>query len=96
MRWSQDDKQKFVELCPESVAESLTAYIEIGRPPGGFLHAVLTNDLTEAFSRADRINRHCMFEIVSALCNYAPASCWGNAEKVMAWLEACADERRKK
>jgi hypothetical protein len=96
MKWSQDDKQKFVELCPESVSESLVAYIETGRPTGGFLYALLSNDLREAFGRADMTNRHCMFEIVVALHNYAPAPCWGNKEKVEAWLKACADERSKK
>jgi hypothetical protein len=96
VKWSQDDKQKFVELCPESVAESLVAYIEQGRPTGGFLYAVLTNDLYETFGRADHINRHCVFEIVSAIFNYAPANCWGSKEKVEAWLKACADERSKK
>ena len=94
IKWSQSDKDKFIRLCPESVAESLVAYIETGRPTGDFLHAVLTNNLREAFGRADIINRFALFDIVSALYNYAPADCWGSKEKVAAWYEARANERK--
>ena len=93
MTWPQSDKEKFLGLCPKSVAESLVAYIEIGRPTGDFLYAVLTNNLREAFGRADTVNRHCMFDIVSALYNYAPATCWGSKQKVVAWYEARDKER---
>jgi len=91
-KWSPDDKTKFMELCPDSVAESLVAYIESGRPTGDFLNAVLTNNLSESFGRADDRNREVLFDIVTALYNYAPANCWGSEEKVAAWYEARAKE----
>ena len=33
------------ERCPESVGEQLRMYIEEGRPVGGFIRAVIENDL---------------------------------------------------
>lgn len=72
---------------PASTKESIEAYVNTRRPTGGFLRAVLSNDLKEACARADEDNRRCLFEIVCVLYNYAPSKCWGSPEKVDAWLE---------
>lgn len=71
---------------PERILESLNAYAKEGRPTGGFLRAVLENNLSEAFGRADEENRKCLFEIVSYVYNELPIPCWGSPEKVKAWL----------
>lgn len=74
------------EGCPESVQGPLERYIEDRIPTGGFLMAVLSNDLRGSLSRADLHNRNNIFQIVSWLYNNAPSDCWGSADKVSAWL----------
>jgi hypothetical protein len=71
---------------PHHVHEGLREYIAARRPVGGFLTAVLSNDLLEACVRADEINQRCLTAIVHFLHAYAPAPCWGSPEKVTAWL----------
>ena len=75
-----------IELVPAHMQSGLRRYIEDRIPPGDFMQAVLENDLREALGRADQINRHALFDIVSWLWSYAPADCWGSPEKVAAWL----------
>jgi hypothetical protein len=81
------------DRLPVGLRGGLERYIEHGVPPGHFLTAVLTNDLREACSRADDINRYLLWDIVGWLWNEAPAPCWGSPEKVSAWLLA-AEQRR--
>lgn len=72
---------------PEHVAEGLIAYVRHGRPVGGFLTAVLCNDLKEAVGRADEQCLDNLVAIVGWLYNEAPAACWGSLEKVNAWKD---------
>lgn len=71
---------------PEHLRGGMKRYIEQYCPTGGFLEAVLENNLVEAFGRADEVNRERMFDIVNFLYNEAPADCWGSPAKVEAWL----------
>ncbi|MBS7703265.1 hypothetical protein [Chelatococcus asaccharovorans] len=66
--------------------DALRRYIEHGIQPGGFLTAVLSNDLREACARADAMNRHLLFDYVQFLYNEAPGGCWGSPEVVDAWI----------
>ena len=75
------------DLLPAHMQGGMRAYIEDKIPPGGFLRAVLANDLTGAFGRADHINVHRIRDYVDFLYNEAPSSCWGSEEKVSAWLK---------
>lgn len=68
--------------------EGLNAYIETGRPTGGFLRAVLTNDLMMAVDRADDGNRRNLPAYVGYLYNEAPMACYGSPEKIKEWMEA--------
>lgn len=52
-------------------------WYENGIPPGGFLTAVIDNDLREACGRADDTNRHCLFNYMQWFYNHAPAGTWG-------------------
>ncbi len=67
--------------------ESITRYVEIRVPAGGFLHACLQNDLSGATSRADSMNARLLPEIVSLIYCEVPSEAWGTREKVAAWLE---------
>lgn len=64
---------------------ALTRYINDGIPPGGFLTAVIQNDLKMAVSRADLDNQACLVAIVRLLYNHAPAGCWGRTGAVEDW-----------
>ena len=73
---------------PSDLIKSLTYYVEHHSETGGFLRAVLENDLTEAIGRADLDNLLILKDIVGYIFNELPMSCWGSKEKVKAWLKA--------
>lgn len=79
---------------PETIG-AIRRYIDQGLPPGDFLYAVLSNDLREAFGRADENNCREMFHIVAYLYNEAPRVCWGNVERVKEWLRIKEEARIK-
>ena len=70
---------------PYSTRETLDAWIRTGRPMGGFCEAVVSNDLREAFGRADENNRAAMYEIVAYLYNTAPIGSWGRPDCLKSW-----------
>jgi hypothetical protein len=70
---------------PEHIRGGLIRFVDHGILPGGFLQAVLSNDLPEACARADDENRPRLFAIVRWLWNEAPATCWGSPEAMRAW-----------
>ena len=74
-------------ILPEHIRDGAKRYIERGIPPGDFLRAVICNNLKESFARADRINIHRMFDIVSFFYNEAPAGCWGSIQKMERWIK---------
>ena len=69
------------------LANSVKMYIEEGIDGGGFLFALLSNNLGQAFCRADSDNTKAMKEWVMFLYNQAPSDCWGSKEKVQAWIK---------
>lgn len=77
---------------PPATLESIRSYVEDGIPPGDFLYAVLTHNLREAFARADEENTAAMRDIVVFCWAEIPAECWGNSEKVSAWMKKKAKE----
>ena len=70
---------------PEYMREPARLYIEEGELPGGFLMAVLTNNLVEAAARADEVNQQRLFEWAGWLYNEVPKPAWGSPTKVLAW-----------
>ena len=70
---------------PDHCIDGLIRYIVDGIKPGTFLQAVLRNNLVDAASHADEINRHHLFAYAVFLVSYAPSGCWGSAEAVKAW-----------
>jgi len=69
-----------------NIKDSLDRYVSDGVPTGGFLYAVLTNNLMDAFGRADEENRYDLFDICSYVYNKMPGSCWGSKEIVDEWI----------
>ena len=73
-------------LIPPHMIGAIKRYIVNGIQPGSFLTAVLSNDLKEAFARADSENSAAMQGWVQFLYNYAPSGCWGSPGRVSDWL----------
>ena len=69
-------------------------WIDHGIEPGHFCMAVITNDLFEAFGRADDTNIARMKDIIMFFYNDAPSGCYGSRAKAIAWQEARQAESR--
>ena len=74
-------------MIPERTLDGIKRYIEDRIQPGGFLTAVLENNLTKSFGSADEDNRKALYEIVGYCYGMLPFSCWGSPEKVEKWLK---------
>ena len=74
-------------MIPEHAKYQIDQYVDKRIPPGGFIAAVLANDLMEAFQRADDINTEYMRDIVQYIYNNTPSNCHGSPEIVRQWIE---------
>jgi hypothetical protein len=72
----------------QSTMDSLRRYAQHHIPTGGFLQAVLENNLMQACGRADEENAIALFQICSYIYNELPAPSHGSPAKVAAWLKA--------
>ena len=70
----------------EESKESLYNYFVHGFEPGGFMMAVLCNDLYGAAGRADFVNIDLLGEYAKWLVNHAPYQSYGSPEIVRGWL----------
>lgn len=71
----------------QQAKESINDYVKNGVPTGGFLKAVLENNLSESMGRADESSHENLFSICEYIYCYVPMECWGSPEKVLAWLK---------
>jgi hypothetical protein len=76
---------------PDEGLRDLENYVAHRIEPGGFLFAVLTNNLLVAVERADETNLRLLPQWVRLLDNYVPTECWGSDDRVEAWLQ-CEEE----
>ena len=74
-------------MIPEHLRRAIDRYVEHGTPLGGFLTAVICNDLKGALGKADTVSRASLFDIVSYCYNEIPSDCWGSPEKMAAWMK---------
>jgi hypothetical protein len=74
------------ERVPEHTVDALVRYRDHRLTPGGFLYAVLTNDLVGAALRADHLNFDALAHIVGWCSNELPQEAWGSEEAVKRWL----------
>lgn len=79
--------EEHIDQIPEHMREGMLNYINLGIPTGSFLEAVLSNDLSKAFSKADSINQHRLGDIVSYVYSFAPALCHGSPEDYAGWIK---------
>ncbi len=71
---------------PSHTIDPLLRYIMDGIEPGGFLLAVLRNDLFDACGRADEMNGRYLRNICAFLYSHAPAACKGSDERIARWM----------
>ena len=72
--------------APERIRASLDAYAAGAMPVvGGFLTAVLENDLRRAVAHADPVDRVALPEIVAYCEQVLPPESWGSRAAVEAW-----------
>jgi len=84
-------------MIPRHTQEALDRYVQCHIPPGDFLKAVLSNNLKEAFARADDMNTEAMGDIVKYMYNNIPSACWGSKEALEEWINMkpeTSDEQR--
>lgn len=74
------------------ITGALDRYVNDRVETGGFLRAVLENNLFEAIGRADSQNQHRLREICQYIYNEIPANCWGSKKIVNDWLNKKEDE----
>lgn len=75
-------------LIPNRFKVALDRYVVLCQRPGGFLTAVLSNDLTGSITRADEEALVALPHIVAYCYNRLPSNCWGSSKAVEAWLSA--------
>lgn len=73
---------------PAYMHDAIRNYVDHGWLPGGFLTAVLANDLFDAVAHADSANRFCLPAWVEFITNHCPAACHGSFERVNKWVNA--------
>lgn len=71
---------------PPLYAPGLARYLFDRVRPGGFLLAVLHNDLAEAVNRMNPGSLEALRSLVLFLHDFAPANSWGSSALVEAWL----------
>lgn len=74
------------EMVPEHLRDGLRRYVEDQIEPGGFLMAVLTNDLIRTVGLGTPTSLAGLHDLISFLWNHAPAPSWGTPQKVAEWL----------
>ncbi len=72
-------------VVPGHMHGAIRNYVINHLNPGDFLTAVLSNDLREAFGRADERNLVALHDWVNLLYNYVPGQCWGSQDAVYDW-----------
>ncbi len=88
----------YSKIPAQHMAGAVKRYIENGIAPGGFMTAIITNDLRGAIMRADSTNSSVIKEWIWWFQEHAPAACWGSEEKMESWptlLRVLKDNQRK-
>ena len=71
----------------ESTLQALTMHRDQGKPVGGFVTAVLENNLVQAICYADEDNLRDIVEITKWVYQEMPGGAWGSPSKVRGWRD---------
>ena len=72
--------------CPVHLQKGVDRYVNERLETGGFLRAVLENDLTGALNHADPESRECLYEVWDYVNETVPPQAWGGRMEVLNWL----------
>ena len=81
-------------MIPHAVLSGLVRYVRDGIVPGGFLRAVIANDLFDAACRADDDSRAALGELALVIFHHCPSGCIGE-KAIEKWQRKKQDERRR-
>ena len=91
---AKDGSYKFDQYVMRSdMVAAVQRYVEHGIQPGGFLTAVICNDLVGAINRADEDNRENLTAIVGYFMWEVPAPAWGSEQKMREWMKSKQENR---
>jgi hypothetical protein len=82
-KWVEEMESQY--KIPEQTMWSLARYVVLAAPPGGFVTAVLENDLRNAVARADEQNFAALAQIADCVYNLLPGNCHGDAKAIARW-----------
>jgi hypothetical protein len=85
----------YEDKIPAHTLGSLQRYVEHKLFPGGFLAAVLCNDLFGAVEHADSENQAALADIVKFVYNRMPNNSWGSKEVMYRFTEDAFYDRVK-
>ncbi len=71
----------------DDIKQALGDYVNHGYPLGGFLTAVVENNLMRAMGSADSYNRATLHQICAYVYNDMPSACHGSPERVAEWFK---------
>lgn len=80
------DEWRHHERVPEHTRGTLLRYRDHGLAPGGFITAVLRNDLMGAIDSADMENSRCLVDICRWVYMRLPSAAWGSDEAITDWM----------
>ena len=81
------------ERIRDQIRDALLNYRDYHWTVGGFLTALLENDLAGAAMRADNVNRSVLADLADFVRFELPAKCRGSEEAVKRWVELGKDKR---
>ena len=88
MEGKVDKFELTLRACPvDRMGPSFRAYLEHGRPMGGFAMAMLRGDLFTASVMADVENARNLHSTARWIDNYFPHDSYGSQEKVDDWMK---------
>lgn len=74
------------DLLPEHMRDGARRYVEHHIRPGGFLQAMLADNLPRALACADEENAASVGRWQRWLVEECPPEAWGSVEKMESWL----------
>lgn len=81
---------------PASTIQALRNYEDYGISPGGFLSALLQDNLIEAAKLADQTSLNTLGAVVDYMFNEMDHECYGSKEKYQEWRASGGAIRREK
>lgn len=81
-----EQMERGFHLIPDHMHGAIKRYILNGMQPGGFLTALLSNDLMGAMRKGDDDNLRALADWGRFLYNYVPSGSYGSVTNFNAWL----------